>query len=1128
MSSIAFRAVILASLTSCAGVRAGDAPQPLLRYRVDSSAVVSNRWAGSPGPGVLLPAHVVPQKDCLVFSGKGSGMLLSRKTVAADIGLPREAMTVEAVVSVEQPQEWGGILGFVLDNGGLEKGWLLGYDREHFYIGLSTTGASDGDGAITYLKGRTPYEKGRLYHVAAVYDGKNLRLYVNGTLDVETTKQHGEVLYPDESVFVLGAYRDSDESHPHKGRIAEVALYPDALDDAAIAALAAEWREPLDKRPALVADTVRAAPTTDPWAGVRSPEDVVLPIHQRLTPAGKQVLLPKSRPQDIVASPDGSFVVTSGLLPELILIDPRSGAVLGRVPMPSGSNTRSEASADHILMKTSNSQLSFHGLAVSASGERLYLSNVYGDIKVFRADASSRLAPHFSIPLPEVKGLARRQEIPAGLALSAGGSRLYVALNLSDGVGEIEAETGRFVRRFEVGVAPFDVVLAKNKLYVSCWGGRRPDAASSTGPAGRGTRVRVDAIRRVASEGSVSVVDLEAGTVTREILTGMHASGMALSPDGKHLCVANANSDSVSVIDTATDEVIEQIRMDWQPVGFVGASPNALCFSEDGETLYVCNGTQNAVAVLRFRPPSSTLSGLIPVGWFPGAIALLPRSGELAVANIKGIGSGGHRQLEGAASYNSHEHCGSVTLVSEPGGRELRKMTEQTLANCRRDAMKQATLPPRPGQPPRAVPERAGEPSPIQHVVYIIKENRTYDQVLGDMEQGNGDPSLCIFGEKVTPNQHKIAREFVLLDNTHCCGVLSADGHQWSTSGFVNDYLEKQFAGFPRSYPDLCGADEHDALAYSPGGFLWDAALARGRTVRIFGESSGVNRAAWKDVGRKGSPSWRDHIENLEKKSGLIAYWMTPALESLRNHTCTNTVGWEPSIPDVVRAGRFLDELAGWEKNGEMPNLCLMTLPMDHTFGTGHGKPTPAATVADNDLAVGRIVEALSRSKFWASCAVFIIEDDPQNGWDHVSPYRTTAYLSSPYAKRGAVVSELYSQNSILRTIELILGLSPMNQLDAIATPMTACFNDAPDMAPFVSVPNQIPLTQMNGDPKKISDARARRDAVVSARLPLQKVDACPEDVLNEILWRAMKGTHIPYPGWAILPDAEDEDDERS
>jgi YVTN family beta-propeller protein len=1108
---------------------AGAAPAPLLSYRAQDLAAGDPQWKGSPGPGLRLPAEAMRYRDAVAFTGRGVTPLVSGLTTAAALGLPATSITMSAVFSVERKQEWCGVLGFLQDNGGREKGWMLGAHHQRFCVGLASAGADDGDGKMTYLDSATSWETGKLYHVAAAYDGAELRLYVNGRLEASTKAQHGAILYPERAALTLAGYRDSDENYPLVGRVALVSLYARASSDAEVAALFDPWKSAAAAPAAITCNLPRPArKTLASSAGARTESDVLLPIQQRLTPSGRQILLPKQRPQDIAVHPSGGYLVASGSSAEVVVIDPVTAEVVGRASMPAGDATKPPEAADHILAKDPRAQLSFHGLVFSPKGDRLYLSNVGGDIKVFTAGATGDVKPFFSIPLPRVEGLSRSQEIPAGLALSADGSRLYAALNLSDRLAEIETAAGAVLRTFDVGVAPYDVVVTGGKAYVSCWGGRRPGPDDLTGSAGRGTRVRVDPVHHAASEGSVAIVDLETGQVVKHLLTGLHACGLALSPDGRWLCVANANSDTVSVIDAARDEIAETIRLDWQPLGYFGASPNALCFSKDGRSLFVCNGTQNAVAVAAFSPPSSKLAGLIPVGWFPGAIALVPEKKLLAVANIKGIGSGGKAQLGGGASFNSHEHTGSISLVPLPARGDLAEGTARVLANCRREVLEAAALPPRPGQPPRPVPERAGEPTPIRHVIYVIKENRTYDQVLGDMPEGNGDPFLCTFGEEITPNQHRISRDFVLLDNLYCCGVLSADGHQWSTTGFVTDYVEKQFAGWPRSYPDLCGPDDHDALAYSPKGFIWDAVIAAGLAHRNFGESSAFNRARWRDAAREGKPGWLDHVANWERRGNEIVYETKPGIPSLIGHACTNTVGWETTIPDVARVERFLDEFREWEKTGEMPRLCIMALPADHTFGTAPGAPTPAATVADNDLAMGRLVEAVSRSRFWTNTVIFAVEDDPQNGWDHVSAYRTTAYVAGVHVRRGAVVSEHYSQNSILRTIELILGLKPMNQLDAIATPMTACFQQEPDPRPFAAVPNRVPLTQMNGQVSDLRHPQLRKDARVSSRLPLDKVDACPEDAFNRILWRAMRGPDEPYPEWAILPPGEtgDEDDE--
>lgn len=1102
-------------------------PEPLYRYRAGAASIASNHWIGTPGPAARLPSTTSADPDAVIFSGRGAGVLLSRDLDARTLRLPAEALTVEAVVSVESPRKWGGVLGFLQDNGPNEKGWILGYDESHFYIGLSAAGADDGDGRITYLAGRTAWERGRFHHVAATYDGRRMALYVNGRLDAESSEPHGPVLYPDHAVFTLGAYRDDDECHPLAGRVAFAAVYGAAAGEEEIAALYAPWRDAVAAAPRMAAASVPAAPGV---AGARPAPDgrVRLPVHQILSPAGRQVVLPGVRPLAVAFAPGGAYLVTSGRKPELILVDPASGAVLRTVAMPSERTTAPPRPADHILASDKGAEISFTGLVFSPAGDRIYLSNVDGDLKVFAAGPKPEdVRPLFSIPLPKRSGLKRAEEIPAGLAVSPDGRRLYVALNLGNQAAEIDAQSGAVLRAWDTGVAPFDVALGSGKLYVSCQGGRRPGAGDPTGPAGRGTVVRVDPLTHVAAEGSVCVIDLARGAVEAEILTGRHAAGLALSPDGRRLAVANANSDTVSLLDPEARRVVETFSANGLPSPAFGASPNALAFAPDGRTLYVANGTQNAVAVIEVRPGGSRLAGLVPVGWFPGAVALAPDRPVLAVANVKGIGSSGQAILDGKEKFNSHEHCGSLSLVPLPSAAELAAHTRTALANGRREVLEAASLPARSGQPPRAVPERPGEPSPIRHVIYAIKENRTYDQVLGDVEAGDGDPSLCIYGERVTPNQHKLVREFVLLDNTHCCGVLSADGHQWCTTGLVTDYLEKQFAGFPRSYPDLCGPEEHDALAYSPAGFLWDAAFRAGRTVRNFGESSGPSEVRWRD-GRRGRPRWSDLVADWSNRTGLVELRVEAGVPSLRGHSCTHTVGWELGVPDVVRVERFLDEFRVWEREGAMPDLVIMVLPMDHTAGTKPGIPTPEATVADNDLAVGRLVEAVSRSRFWKDTVLFLIEDDPQNGWDHVSPYRTTAYLAGAHVRRGAVVSEFYSQNSVLRTIELILGLPPMNQLDAIAPPMTACFQDTPDLRPFESVPNRVALDSLNPAVSSIRDPVLRRDARRSERLPLARVDACPEDVFNGILWRAARGSSVPYPGWAVLaePGREEEEEE--
>ncbi len=868
--------------------------------------------------------------------------------------------------------------------------------------------------------------------------------------------------------------------------------------------------------------------TTTDLVGRWRDDVIVTPVNQVLTPFGRQVELPGLRPQALALSPDGKLLLVSGKTSELLVIDIDKAEVAQRVDLPAEAQEQPpDAVSPNILKPDKQGQVSYTGLIFSRDGKRVYMSNVNGSIKVFSVEDGGAVKPLRTIPLPEANAPRRKAEIPSGLALSDDGARLYVCGNLSNTLLEINADDGSLVRKWDVGVAPYDVALVDGKAFVSNWGGRRPGEGDLTGPAGQGTVVRVDPVRHIASEGSVSIVNLADNQVSKELLTGLHASALAVSPDHRFVVCANAGSDNLSLIDVAKEEVVETVWTKRKPSDLFGASPNALAFDDSGRRLYVANGTQNAVAVLHFDPDDkgdTALEGLIPAGWFPGAIAFDAGRKALCVANIKGLPSTPRKRGDGVEGFNSHQYQGSLSLMPIPSEEDLPKLSERVARNLRRHSIDQASLPARSNQPPRAIPQRIGEPSLIEHVVYVIKENRTYDQVLGAHERGRGNADLCIFGRNVTPNQYKLVDEFVLLDNTYCSGILSAEGHQWSTTAFSTDYMEKSFAGFPRSYPDGMGEDDQDALAYSPAGFIWDNAVAHGKTIRNYGEFMSP-KVRWRDANRKGSPGFLDCYRVWKGESNDVIFESEPSVESLRPFSPTDYVGWEMAVPDQYRADFILRELKEYEKKGEFPNLVIICLPNNHTSGTSRGAPTPEACVADNDLAFGRIVEALSHSPFWSKMAILAIEDDPQAGWDHVSGYRTTAFVASPYAKRGEVVSTQYNTTSIIRTIEQILGLPPMNQFDASATPMFDCFTDEPNPAPFVSVANNIPLDQMNRDPNAINDEALKQDALVSAQLNFREVDKAPEDVLNRILWRATKGTAIPYPEWAVTMVDDDDDD---
>ena len=873
------------------------------------------------------------------------------------------------------------------------------------------------------------------------------------------------------------------------------------------------------------------------------------PENQRVTPAGTLVELPGVRPSALALSPDGRILITSGMTHQLIVVDPGSGQIRQKVAFPNATtNLGAVAGSELVLNANVKDKLSFTGTTFSPDGSRVYLSNVNGDIKVFGVAKDGKVSALFSVPVPLVNKPDRKMDIPTGLAISRDGKRLYAALNVSNRLLELNAETGQKLRMWDVGVAPFDVVLVRKTAYVSNWGGRRPASDSVVGPIGRNGSVRVDH-RSVASEGSVSVINLgeenpiktkQGACSNLEILTGRHACSLALSPDGKYLACANAGDDTISIIDTLQNRVVETVNARQQPGDPFGAQPDALVFDKSGKLMYVCNGSQNAVAVFQFKEKSRLLGlfprlryrsggirllGLIPVGWFPGGIAYDAHHGQIAVANLKHISPQKEAvpQNKGTGTgFNSKQFFGSLSLVPVTSSAALQGMSQTVLTNLRYPLLELARLPARSDCSPVPVPERVGEPSVFQHVIYFIKENRTYDQVLGDMPGGNGDPDLCIFGERVTPNQHKLAREFTLLDNTYCSSIMSAEGHQWTDSGIASDYIERSYGGWPRSYPGG-GGDLHgyDALAYSPAGFIWNDALEHGKSVAVFGEFTTPHHV-WRDSGRTVT-NWVDMYRDFTNGSRAVVYSAETSLDSLRPYIATNYPAFDLKVPDAVRAGLFIDRLKQYEAAGKMPNLLVVWLPNDHTSGTGFGSPTPAAQVADNDLAMGQIIQAVSHSRFWTNTCIFAIEDDPQDGWDHVSGYRTTAYVASPYTKRHTTVHTQYNHTSLLRTIELILGLPPMNQMDATATPMFDCFNGSPDFTPFEAVKNQVALDEMNPNPKKVKNAQLRKDALLSAKLPLEKEDQCPEDLFNRILWRAAKGPQVPYPEWAAFVDPRDD-----
>ncbi|HEY1378479.1 MAG TPA: bifunctional YncE family protein/alkaline phosphatase family protein [Gemmataceae bacterium] len=816
--------------------------------------------------------------------------------------------------------------------------------------------------------------------------------------------------------------------------------------------------------------------------GVQPDGRVVVPTNQILQPAGAQVTFP-GRPVDLLAIDGGRTLVVKNLH-DLVFIDSATGRVRQTLRTP-GSGRQ---------------QVGFSVVGLAVAGDRVYASDAQRSVRVARrqADGAYDWDSAIDLPTPAVGGNPH----PAGLAVLADGT-LAVAATRGNCVHFVDPAARKVVQTVPVGVAPYGVLrVGGDRLYVSNWGGAPAGPNDRTAPSS-GTPARVDD-RGIANSGTVSVLRkmADAWAVVKAIEVGLHPSGLAASPDGRFVYVANASSDTVSVIDTRTDAVAETVACRPEARLPFGSGSNAVELSPDGGTLYVANGTNNCVAVVRLGksarddgqgPERTDLAGLIPAGWYPGAVAVSADGKRLFVANVKGHGSLSQPR-DKDKGHNSRDFLGSVSLIDLPDAAELGKWTGRVNANNRLAYSLAGLEKPRPGVRPVPVPERHGEPSVIEHVVYVVKENRTYDQVLGDMKEGNGDPKLCIFGEEVTPNEHKLAREFALLDNFYCSGVLSADGHQWTNEAYVTDYLEKQFGGFTRSYP----YEGSDPLAYAPSGFIWDNALAHGKTFRNFGE---FVRTAY--APRK--PTWTEMYADVTSKAGRFTPTATPNVANLKPYSHPRYPGFELVVPDQYRANLFLDELAACERRGSFPSLVYVFLPCDHTSGTRPNAPTPRAMVADNDLALGRIVEGIGRSKFWPKTCILVVEDDPQNGFDHVDGHRTVAFAVSPYTRRKAVDSTCYNQTGMVKTIELMLGLPPMNQLDLSATPMRGCFHPTPDLTSFTHVANRVPLDEMN-KPLTQLGGRGLFWAKKSLELDLDDCDAADEDTLNRILWYAAKG----------------------
>ena len=849
-----------------------------------------------------------------------------------------------------------------------------------------------------------------------------------------------------------------------------------------------------------------AAPPAGPDQQVGAAGDggMVVPSGQRVRPAGRTLEFP-GMPVDLALSPDGKALFIKNIK-SLAIVDLGTWSIRQELPF-----VDKERGSMHGLAAWADEQGVSHVLVTCA--KQSMMEAISGDDGAFKWKRSIVL-----------RGPADTDAHATGVVVSADRKRAFVCLSRNNTLGVVDLEAGKLLAEIAVGICPYDVVLDRegSKAFVSNFGGRRTKAGEKTEQS-TGTQVPVDG-RSINISGTVSVVDLVEKTETRQIEVGLHPAQMRMTADGSTMYVACANSDAISVIDLKRSMATGSIAIRPDEKLPFGSIPNALLLSEDGKTLWCANAGNNAVAniALGADAAAAKIRGFVPTGWFPGAIESDGR--DLFVANVKGAGS---RAMDAKKQhFNSHQVLGSVTRVgiAEAEG-ELKAMTQQVRADAGVPASLRAMERAATGVKPTPVPARWGEPSPIKHVIYVLKENRTYDQVFGDMSKGNNEPKLCTFGRKVSPNHHALAEQFALLDNYYCSGVNSADGHQWAMQGIVTDYQIKESGGNTRSYD--FGTD---ALCYAASDFIWDSLLLAGLSFRNYGEYDFPTITS----GQKG---WFDVYRDWD--AGKVKFKQSIELEALRKYTCAEYPGWLMDVPDVCRMKVFLKEFEEFKKRGEFPNFVIVYLPQDHTQGKDAGAPTARSHVADNDLALGQLVEAISNSPFWESSMMFVNEDDPQDGFDHVDGHRSICLVVGPYVKRGTVVSKFYNQSSVLHTITRMLGAPPLNQMVGQAPTMEACFTDKADLTPYKCLMNQTPIDEPNTVAAGPMTEEERELADAARHMDFSRPDRNNDDLFNRILWheahpklaypKEFSGAHgkgLAKLGLKLDVDRKDDDDD--
>jgi YVTN family beta-propeller protein len=771
-------------------------------------------------------------------------------------------------------------------------------------------------------------------------------------------------------------------------------------------------------------------------------------------------------PVDLALSPDGKTVYIKNTS-NLLVVDAASWTLLQTLSYPA-------------------SGASLHGIAVNKDGTHVYVTGSGNELYDWTI-------ANGTVSFSRTISLASGSD-PCGLALSGDGTKAYVCLSIANKLAVVNLTSGTVSQQIAVGIAPWNVVLSPdgNTAYISDWGGRFPKAGDLT-ETSAGTAVVIDS-RGVAASGVLSVVNLTSGLETAEVVTGLHPSDLVLSRDGSTLYVANANSDTVTVINTQAKTVRETILVrpsSTLPFGSsstlpFGSETDGLALSADGTNLFVACAGNNAIALVELpnaQHTNSVVQGFFPTDWYPGAVAA--DSNYVYVANVKGLGT--RYGQPAAISYAAtSSYLGTANRIPVPSAEALSKYSAQVNKNGRLSQIQQAQQAPLAGQLPVPVPVHAGERSVFQHVLYIIKENKTYDEVFGDMAQGNGNPSLCIYPQFNTPNHHALAQQYVLLDNFYDNGVNSAVGHSWCTEANDSDHLEKSFGGWARSY-----GINSDPLTYVSSGFIWNNVLQHGLSFRNYGELM--------DASVPSGATWGDMYADYTNGTHSIAFANSTGIASLVPYTSPNVPGWDLNIPDQVRAYGFIKDLNAAQANGSWTTFNTLWLPDDHTGGT----PPAQAQVADNDLALGQIVEAVTKSAFGSNTVIFVIEDDPQSGYDHVDGHRSLCLVISPYTKRNQVVSTFFNQTGLLHTMEQIMGLPPMNQGDAMAPLMFDCFTNTPNFTPYTALPSNINL--VSGGTAMLS-TKARYYAKKVQKMDFSKPDRINDDIFNRYIWHSIKG----------------------